>query len=458
MKIGTRGLLVLSLIALGFYACKPDIQVEPPIEEPDDNAAYGTPFQAVPATEDIVMYEVNLRAFSAQGNLQGVIDKLDHLQSLHVNVIWLMPIHPIGTINSVNSPYCVKDHKAVSTEYGDLAKLRQLTDAAHARGMAVILDWVANHTAWDHPWMSNTAWYTQDANGNVIMPPGTNWADVADLNFDNVEMRAAMIDAMKYWVLQANVDGFRCDYANGVPFDFWQQAIAALNALPGRDIILLAEGDRTDHFAAGFDMTFSWDYYTALKEVFAGQPAFTINAVSSNEYLQVPAGKHKLRFTTNHDQSAWEASPPALFGGIEGAEAATVAMTFMHGVPLIYTGQETGRSSTTPFFSNSPIDWNANNAMVNDYRAIYSIYANSDAARRGSINLYAANDAIIIERVLNGEHMLVVVNVRNAVVSVPMPAALINTAWTEAITGVAEFIDNTMGLMPYGYKILRYTE
>jgi glycosidase len=404
------------------------------------------------------MYEVNLRAFSSQGNLQGVIDKLDHLQSLHVNVIWLMPIHPIGSINSVNSPYCVKDHKAISAEYGDLSKLRQLTDAAHARGMAVILDWVANHTAWDHPWMGNTSWYTQDANGNVIMPPGTNWADVADLNFDNVEMRSAMIDAMKYWVLQANVDGFRCDYANGVPFDFWQQAIAALNALPGRDIILLAEGDRTDHFAAGFDMTFSWDYYTALKEVFAGQPAFTINAVSSNEYLQVPAGKHKLRFTTNHDQSAWEAAPPALFGGIEGAEAATVAMTFMPGVPLIYTGQETGRSSTTAFFSNSPIDWNANSAMVNDYRDIYSIYAGSDAARRGSCILYSANDAIIIERVLNGEHLLVVVNVRNAFVSVPMPGALVNTAWTEAITGVTEFIDNTMGLMPYGYRILRFTE
>ena len=458
MKNGVRNFLFLFLVALGFLSCKPDIQVEPPIEEPDNNTAYGTPFQAVPATEDIVMYEVNLRAFSAQGNLQGVIDKLDHLQSLHVNVIWLMPIHPIGTINSVNSPYCVKDHKAVSAEYGDLAKLRELTDAAHARGMAVILDWVANHTAWDHPWMSNTAWYTQDGNGNVIIPPGTNWADVADLNFDNVEMRAAMIDAMKYWVLQANVDGFRCDYANGVPFDFWQQAITALRALPGREIIMLAEGDRTDHFAAGFDMTFSWDYYTALKEVFAGQPAFTINAISSNEYLQVPSGKQKLRFTTNHDQSAWEAAPPALFGGIEGAEAATVAMTFMQGVPLIYTGQETGRTTTTPFFSNSPIDWNANASMVNAYRSIYSIYADSDAARRGTVTLYSANDAVIIERVLNGEHLLVVVNVRNTSVSVPMPSALVNSAWTEAITGATEFIGSTMGMMPYGYKILRYTE
>ncbi|MFN5620408.1 MAG: alpha-amylase family glycosyl hydrolase [Flavobacteriales bacterium] len=447
-------LLTLFLIS----SCKPDVVVDPPAEQPDGNDFYGTPFQGIPATEDIIMYEVNLRAFSSQGNLQGVIDKLDHLQSLHVNVIWLMPIYPIGTINSVNSPYSVKDHKAVSAEYGDLAKLRQLTDAAHARGMAVILDWVANHTAWDHPWMNTPSWYSQDANGNVIMPPGTNWADVADLNFENHDMRNAMVDAMKYWVLQANVDGFRCDYANGVPFDFWLDAITALRSLPGRELIMLAEGDRVDHYAAGFDMTFSWDYYTALKNVFAGQPAFTINAISGNEYLQVPAGKQKLRFTTNHDQSAWEAAPPSLFGGIAGATAATVAMTFMQGVPLIYTGQETGRTTTTPFFSNSPIDWNANLAMVNDYRSIYSIYAASDAARRGTSTLYSANDAIIVERVFNGEHLLVIVNARNSAVTVPMPAALVNTAWTEAQTGATEFISDNMGLMPYGYKVLRYVE
>jgi glycosidase len=196
----------------------------------------------------------------------------------------------------------VKDHKAVSAEYGDLSKLRQLTDEAHARGMAVILDWVANHTAWDHPWMSNTSWYTQDANGNVIMPPGTNWADVADLNFDNTDMRAAMIDAMRYWVLQANVDGYRCDYADGVPDDFWTEAITSLRSIPNRELVMLAEGDRTNHYTSGFDMTFAWDYYTQLKNVFQGQPAFTINATSANEYASVPSGKHKLRFTTNHDQ------------------------------------------------------------------------------------------------------------------------------------------------------------
>lgn len=439
-----------------FTSCKPEDEV-PPIEpDPSDVDYYGTPFAGVPQTEDIIMYEVNLRAFSNTGDLQGVIDKLDHLQSLHVNVIWLMPIHPIGTINSVNSPYCVKDHKAVSTEYGDLNKLRALTDAAHARGMAVIMDWVANHTAWDHPWMANTSWYTQDGNGNVVMPPGTNWADVADLNFDNGEMRTAMIEAMKYWVLEANVDGFRCDYANGVPFDFWLSAIAELRSLPGRELIMLAEGDRTDHYAAGFDMTFSWDYYTGIKNVFAGQPAFTVNAISNNEYLQVPAGKHKLRFTTNHDQSAWEATPPTLFGGLQGATAASVITTFMQGVPLLYTGQEVGRTTTIPFFSNSPIDWSANPSMLSNYREIYGLYDNLDVARRGATTLHAANDAIIIEKELNGGHLLVVVNVRNTNVAVPMPTALVNTVWTEAITGNNITLESTLTMLPYEYRILGY--
>ena len=448
----------IAAVVLLFSSCKPDALAPPVAIEPSYNTQYGTPFAGVPATDDIILYEVNLRAFSSTGDLQGVINKLDHLQSLHVNVIWLMPIHPIGAVNSVNSPYSVRDYKAVSSEYGDLATLRALTDAAHARGMAVIMDWVANHTAWDNPWMSNTSWYTQDANGNVIIPPGTNWADVADLNFDNTDMRSAMIDAMKYWVLQANVDGYRCDYADGVPADFWTEAIASLRSIPNRQLVMLAEGDRTDHYTAGFDMTFAWAYYTQLKNVFQGQPAFTINATSANEYLNVPAGKHKLRFTTNHDQSAWEATPPTLFGGVDGATAATVAQVFMRGVPLIYTGQEVGRLTTVPFFSNSPIDWSANLAMVNNYRAIYSIYAGSEAARKGSVTLYAANDAILVERIFNGEHLLVVVNVRNTAVSVPMPAALLNTAWTEALTGATEFIGNTMGMMPYQYKILRYVE
>ena len=182
------------------------------------------------------MYEVNERAFSTSGNLQGVINRLDSIKALGVNVIWLMPIHPIGTINSVNSPYSVKNYFGVNTEFGTLTDLRELVEEAHNRNMAIILDWVANHTAWDNPWIDSTKWYTQDGNGNIISPAGTNWADVADLNYSSQNMRLEMIKAMRYWILTANIDGFRCDAADMVPYDFWQQAISKLKELQGQKI------------------------------------------------------------------------------------------------------------------------------------------------------------------------------------------------------------------------------
>jgi len=206
---------------------------------------YGTPFANMPATDDVVMYEVNLRAFSANGNLQGVTSRLDEIKALGVNVIWLMPIHPVGILNGINSPYCVKDYKGVGTEYGTLEDVRTLTTEAHNRGMAVILDWVANHTSWDNPWIQNTDWYTKNNAGNIVHPPGTNWTDVADLNFDNSDMRLAMIDAMQYWILEANIDGFRCDYADGVPFSFWNQAINKLKLNP-RTVSLLIFGKKVN--------------------------------------------------------------------------------------------------------------------------------------------------------------------------------------------------------------------
>jgi 1,4-alpha-glucan branching enzyme len=262
----------------------------------------------------------------------------------------------------------------VSAEYGSLADLRALTDQAHALGMAVILDWVANHTSWDNPWISaHPEWYSQNANGQIIIPPGTNWNDVADLNFDQTAMRKAQIDAMKYWILEANVDGFRCDYADGVPFDFWTEAVSTLKALPKRDVLMLAEGTRSDHYQAGFDLTYGWNYYTAIKNVWTGASTATLTTVNQLEYGNIPSGKGKVRFTTNHDESAWDASPMTLFNGKNGAIAASVINIFSGGVPLLYTGQEVGKTGTTPFFNNSNINWTANADMLAAYQKLYEM-------------------------------------------------------------------------------------
>jgi glycosidase len=400
------------------------------------------------------MYEVNLRAFSSTGDLQGVIEGLGHIQSLSVNTIWLMPIYPDGELNAVNSPYCIREFKAVSPEYGTLQDLRNLVDSAHARNMTVILDWVANHTAWDNPWIANTDWYSQDGSGNIIHPPGTTWTDVADLNFNNTDMRAAMIDAMKYWVLEANIDGFRCDYADGVPDDFWKQAIDTLRAIPNRTIIMLAEGAKTTHYTSGFDMTYSWDFYGEMIDVYAGEPVSNLYATSNNEYSLVPLDKERLRFTTNHDESAWNATPMTLFAGTQGATAATVMTVFLQGVPLIYTGQEVGRETNVSFFSNTPINWNTYPDMLSAYQQIYGAFADLEVARYGILSTFSNNDVYCIRKVLDDEELCVIVNPRSDAVTYTLPTVLKNTTWNDAITGASVSLDTSLTIEPYDYLIV----
>jgi glycosidase len=440
-----------SLVLILAFACGEDPIVPPTASGPQQ---YGTPLVNVPDPDKACIYEVNLRAQSSEGTLQGVISKLQHIKSLGTNVIWLMPIYEEGSVNSVGSPYCVKDYTKINPEYGSLADLRALTDQAHALGMAVILDWVANHTSWDHPWISaHPEWYSQNANGQIIIPPGTNWNDVADLNFDQADMRAAQIAAMKYWILEANVDGFRCDYADGVPYDFWSEAITALKALNKRDVLMLAEGTRTDHYQAGFDLTYSWNYYTALKNVWAGTASSALTSTHQVELAALPSGKGKVRFTTNHDQSAWEASPMTLFNGKNGAIAASVANLFSGGTPLLYTGQEVGKTGTTPFFSNSSINWSANVDMLAAYQKIYEVYNSYPAARVNYYSIYQlSNDLICWKKTSGNQSLLVLINVRNTTINFSLPPAL-NGTFLNLMSNQNETVGNAVSLTPYAYRI-----
>lgn len=376
----------------------------------------------VPDAHDVVMYQINPRVFAANNSLQAVTQRLDSISDLGVNVLWFMPLYEIGQVMTVNSPYCIKDYKSLNPEFGTFTDFDKLVREAHRRGMSVIIDWVANHTSWDSEWIQkHPEWYTQDSLGVIISPAGTGWNDVADLNFDNMEMRQEMIESMKYWVLEHGVDGFRCDAADFVPFDFWKQAVDELRALPDCNLLLLAEGRRKDHFDAGFDMNYAWGYLSALRRVFRrGASVSALVQADSSEYAGVDPDKVKLRFISNHDESV-RRSAVEEFGGERGAMAAFIATTFIRGGMLIYDSQEVGYVGGIDFFKYVPVDWCANSAYLEEYKSVVKFYNDHPAVRRGHQVIYPHDDVLMFERVWEDDHVLVLVNLRDKEIEVTIP-------------------------------------
>ena len=413
----------------------------------------------VPAPEDVVMYQVNPRVFAPEKSFNAVAQHLDSIKALGTNVVWFMPIYPVGQIKTVNSPYCISDYKGVNPEFGTLEEFKNVVSLCHEKGMSVIVDWVANHTSWDNKWMeTNPEWYTHE--DGVIVPPIKDWADVADLNFDNPDMRLAMIDAMKFWVTEVGIDGFRCDAADFVPYDFWKQCCDSLRAIPDHKLLLLAEGKRKDHFDAGFEMNYAWDYLAATRAVFNGgrrgpaQPATMLFEADSAEYAGVPQGCVKLRFTTNHDESD-KMSPIKEFGGERGSMAAFVASTFIHGGALVYGSQETGYPGRINFFRYVPMDWEANPALNKEYTDLLALYNSIPAIRKGEMTPYPDADVLKFSKSYEGDSVLVLVNVRHEDTYTETPAEWVGRQCTDLMTGAAATLGEKIHLDPYQYIILR---
>jgi glycosidase len=419
---------------------------------------YGIPFQHVPDRQDATIYQVNIRAFSAQGGLQGVTARLDSIQALGVNVIYLMPTYPVGSLNGVNSPYCVKDYRAVNPEFGNLSDLRNLVDIAHDLNMSVIMDWVANHTSWDNAWITeHKDWYLQDGSGHIVSPPGTGWNDVAQLNFSNADMRLEMIESMKYWVYAANVDGFRCDYANGPPADFWKQAIDSLRIISTHKLLLLAEGNRSDLFADGFDFTFGFNFYGKLKNIFKSSQAVTgIDALNNSEFANASNGQQVVRYLTNHDVNSSDGTPLDLFGGKQGSMAAFVVVAYMKGVPMIYNGQEVGFPYRITFpFTSVNINWTLNPDITADYKKVIAFRNQSEAIRRGQLTSYSNADICAFTKTDGVDIVFVASNLRNTAKSFTLPASVANSTWTDALSGANVSTAGHINLGAYGYVVLK---
>ncbi len=405
---------------------------------------------------EIVIYEANPKVFSRTDALNAITARLDEIKTFGVNVVWLMPIYEEGIKNSVGSPYCVKDYRKLNADYGTLDDLRTLVKKAHEKDMRVILDWVANHTSWDNAWIQNKAWYTQDAAGNIISPDGMGWADVADLNYDNPDMRKAMLEAMKYWITEVDVDGFRCDYAEGVPHDFWKHAIDELKILKGDDLLMLAEGSASSLYEDGFDLLYGWDFASCLQEVFTGTSDLsTLYDVHKREYKDVPERKQRLRYSTNHDLAS-EYSPLQIYKNEKGAMAAFVIASTLGGTPLIYSSQEIGYPQALSFFDYRLMDWNSNQSYLTGYKKIMEIYCASTALRSGETKWYNTGKVASYCRLSGKERMFVVVNTTNESMTVKTPIERAGEQVESLLNGKTSVLPAVLTLEPYQYEIFKY--
>jgi glycosidase len=369
-----------------------------------------------------VVYEVFTRQYSPQGNFKAVTASLDELKDLGVNVLWLMPIHPIGEKlrkGTLGSPYAARDYYSVNPDYGDMRDLKQLVSEAHKRGMKVILDVVLLHTGWDNVLMAHPEFYKHDASGKIV-PPMPEWTDVAGLNFDNPDLRKYLVAMLKFWVTEADVDGFRCDTASMVPTSFWEQARAVLQqAKP--DIMMLAEADKPELLRNAFDIDYAWPLLTALRNVLdKSAPASELQRTWEADRKRYPQGALRLTMSDNHDQ----ARAVARFG-IQAALAASALMFTLDGVPLLYNGMEVGdrtESRDPALFSRAPICWQPKGQpQVRDcYRELIRLRKTYPALRSGQVQWLPnsdSNNVVTLLRHDDKDEFLVVINFRNRLLS-----------------------------------------
>ena len=348
---------LILLFALGMFACEnPDAdKMENTQTEISD-----TPTSHDEWSKNATIYEANIRQHTPEGTLNAFAKDLPRLKEMGIEIVWLMPVHPIGEKNrkgGKGSYYSVQDYKAVNPEFGTMEDLKNLVDQAHELDMKVILDWVANHTAFDHVWSEDHKdYYNLDSLGNLQMPEGTDWTDVADLDYDNEEMRAEMIGALQFWIEEADIDGYRCDVAGFVPTDFWETARDSLEAVKP-DVFMLAEWEDPEHHEKAFDMSYAWEFLHVMNGIAEGEKELSaIDEYMAKQDTLFPDDAYRMYFTTNHDENSWNGTVMERYGQ-EGHKTYAVLAYTIDGMPLLYSGQEAGMDEALKFFEKDTIKW-----------------------------------------------------------------------------------------------------
>ena len=443
-------LLIIAAIALIGYSCDPKKPAES--NEPKEKCTV----QHQDWTRNAVIYEVNVRQYTKEGTFAAFGQQLPRLKELGVDVLWFMPIHPISEKNrkgTLGSYYAVKDYKKVNPEFGTKEDFKKLVDKAHEMGFKVILDWVANHTGCDNVWTGeHPDWYVKDDAGNFRSP--YDWTDTYELNYDNAEMRAGMIDAMKYWVKDFDIDGYRCDVAHEVPTDFWNSVRPALDSI--KPVFMLAESEEYDLLDHAFDANYSWKLMHMMADIYKGEKS----AEDVTAYLQkldtikCPDG-YKMNFLTNHDENSWNGTEFERYG--KAAETFAVLTYTLNGMPMIYTGQEVGMKKRLSFFEKDMVPSWVENATTKFYKKLNELKRTHPALRAGEmggeIRCYSTNygkELLIFSREKAGKEVMVMLNFSNKNLTYASNDALGRNGYHDAFTG------KLVGNLPKTIKALEY--
>ncbi len=412
-------------------------------------------------TRNMVLYEINVRQFSQEGTFAGVDRALPQLKELGVNVLWFMPVYPIGEVNrkgELGSYYSIKDYKGINPEFGTIDDFKALVAKAHDMGFHVILDWVGNHSAWDNPLATEfPEWYVKDSSGNFVSP--FDWTDVIQFDYTAMPLWDYMIGAMKYWVAEAGVDGYRCDFPGLVPEEFWFRATTELNAV--KPVLMLAEDEEHSYLLArAFDMNYAWAHHHLMNAVAQGRrrPA-SLDSIMQFELKRYDPDSYRLRFMTNHDENSWNGTIDEQMGDAQKAFAAYLFT--IPGVPLIYNGQEADLDKRLEFFKRDPIEWKDSDLRP-FYTKLVHLRTTHPALRHGTEggtyeplksdqkNVYA------YKRVKGDNEVLVILNLSNKPVEVALEngikKGLYRDLFSENDVEIKQGV--RMHFEPWGYMVL----
>lgn len=431
--------------------------------------AYPTQYQPQPYVElkhpdwaeSAVIYQVNLRQFTPEGTINAFKAHLPRIKALGIDIIWLMPIHPIGIKNrkgGLGSPYSVQNYYAVNPEFGTLDDLKELVREVHRLGMYIILDWIANHSAWDNPLVSeHPEWYVKAKNGSFQSPPWYDWDDSIRFDFTEAAFRQYMTEAMKYWVQETDIDGYRCDVAGFVPLDFWNNVRRELDTI--KPVFMLAEWESRDIHKQAFDMSYSWSLWEKLVAVAKGKGFNALIEYIAHDVNTFPRDAYRMLFTDNHDKNAWEGDQYSNFGAM--LPAAIVMTVVANGMPLVYGGQEAGLDRSLKFFDRDTIEWreHPNNAL---YQTLFALKHQNLALRngkRGGEMIRINNDGenvLSFYRESDGHRVVAIINFNDHKIRCCLDCQDISGEYTDWFQQQNYTLENSaeMELAAWGYVVL----